>query len=341
MTKFNSNSSYLDHHSDSGSQANSVIGRRPDTMRRDRLVNTPALLRVSKRLNGAYADATIRAYLSDFGIFSRWCSTVDVSALPTTSETISAFITADMEQSSPATIRRRISSISRIHRVSELNDPTTSETVRLALRRMHRKLGRRQKQALGLTANIRDRLIAVTSDDLLGYRDRAVISLAYDTLRRRSELVALRAEDLDPVPQGGATILVRRSKTDQEGSGNLAYVSPQTLQYCLDWMGRAHIEDGPILRSVTRRNSIGKSLYPGSVGRIYKRLATVAGMSPETVSNISGHSARVGAAQDMAAAGIDLLAIMQAGGWKSPEIVARYVENLDVLRGGSFRLANR
>jgi len=291
------------------------------------------------RIHGAYSESTIRADQSEFNNFSRWCDSANSSALPTTLDTISGFISSQMEKYAPATVRRRISAISRIHRLSELSDPTVSETVRLALRRMHRIKSRRQKQALGLTAVLRDQLIAATSNDLLGCRDRAVISLAYDTLRRRSELVALRIEDLDPIPQGGAIILVRRSKTDQEGSGMLAYVSPATLDFCLTWIDQAAIEHGPILRSVNKRGIIGASLYPGSVGRIYKRLAATAGMSEETVNDISGHSARVGAAQDMAAAGIDLLAIMQAGGWKSPNIVARYVENLDVLRGGSFRLA--
>ena len=293
-----------------------------------------------ERLRGAYADRTIRAYQSDFNIFFDWCDTVNFSALPTTPDTIAAFISYEMDNLAPATIRRRIISIGRVHRLSELPDPTNSETVRLAVRRMHRKKGRRQKQAFGLTSDLRDQLIAATSDDLKGCRDRALVSLAYDTLRRRSELVALRIDDLEPIPQGGATILVRRSKTDQEGSGKLAYVSPKTLEYCSEWIEQAKIKDGLILRSVSQSGIVRDSLYPGSISRLFKKLAAHAGLSEDVVKKLSGHSARVGAAQDMAAAGIDVIAIMQAGGWKSHNIVARYIENLDVLRGGSFLLAN-
>ncbi|NQV54528.1 MAG: tyrosine-type recombinase/integrase [Rhodospirillales bacterium] len=329
------------------------LGHRPHSIRlSDRIQNAGSMPivddepgRISsvnhewERLRGAYADNTIRAYKTDFEIFSLWCEAAGLSPLPTTADTISAFIASEMENSKPATICRRICAISRIHRLCDLADPTASETVRLALRRMHRAKGRRQKQALGLTADLRDKLIAATTGDLKGLRDRTLVSLAYDTLRRRSELVALQIDDLDPVPQGGAVILVRRSKTDQEGKGNLAYVSPKTLDFCLDWITQANIEGGPILRSIGRFGSVGTSLYPGSVGTVYKRLAKAAGLPEDTVKRLSGHSARVGAAQDMAAAGIDILAIMQAGGWKSPEIVARYVENLDVLRGGGYRLA--
>ena len=64
-----------------------------------------------------------------------------------------------------------------------------------------------------------------------------------------------------------------------------------------------------------------------------------AGLENQVVKRLSSHSARVGAAQDMAAAGIDILALMQAGGWQSPTIVGRYIRKLDVLRGGGFRLA--
>jgi len=93
------------------------------------------------------------------------------------------------------------------------------------------------------------------------------------------------------------------------------------------------------LRRVTKQGNIGTSLHSSSISLIFKRLAKVAGLPEAIGSQLSGHSARAGAAQDMAAAGIDLVSIMQAGGWQSPEIVGRYIENLDVMRGGSFRLA--
>ncbi len=50
-------------------------------------------------------------------------------------------------------------------------------------------------------------------------------------------------------------------------------------------------------------------------------------MDASIVMELSGHSMRIGAAQDMMVAGFDALAIMQAGGWKSANVVLRYVEN--------------
>ena len=40
---------------------------------------------------------------------------------------------------------------------------------------------------------------------------------------------------------------------------------------------------------------------------------------------ISGHSLRVGAAQDLLIKGYDLAAIMRTGGWSNPSTVSRYL----------------
>jgi len=290
-------------------------------------------------LKGAYAENTLRAYRGDMTNFWDWCVAHGVPCIPAEAEVLIRYISESKEASSPATIRRRIAAVARVHRMMGYGDPTKDEPVRLALRRMHREKGRRQKQALGMTADIRDALLAATEDTLTGLRDRLLVSIAYDTLRRSSELVELRIENISPVSDGGAVILVRHSKTDQEGEGKVAYISPRTMALLDNWLEETGIRNGYLLRSMRKNNTVGGSLYAGYIGRVFKKLAASAGLPETTIKGLSGHSARVGAAQDMAAAGIDIIAIMQAGGWKSPDIVGRYVENLDVLRGGSYRLA--
>jgi hypothetical protein len=64
-----------------------------------------------------------------------------------------------------------------------------------------------------------------------------------------------------------------------------------------------------------------------SIRRLIKRATIRAGLDPAVAADLSGHSMRIGAAQDMMLAGFDSLAIMQAGGWKSANVVLRYVEN--------------
>ena len=94
-----------------------------------------------------------------------------------------------------------------------------------------------------------------------------------------------------------------------------------------------------MFRSVGKGGRIGTGLHPSQIPRIFKAMALEAGLASEVVSSMSGHSARIGAAQDMIAAGIDMPAILQAGRWKSTAMVSRYGERLLAQRGAAARLA--
>jgi len=120
----------------------------------------------------------------------------------------------------------------------------------LALRRMHRKKGQRQRQPVGMRASLRDALTAASRSDLRGVRDRAVLTVGYDTLCRRSELVALAIEDLTRLPGGAGSILVRRWKSDPLGTGRQAYLSPPTMAALEHWLEVSGIENGPLFRAV-------------------------------------------------------------------------------------------
>jgi integrase len=169
-------------------------------------------------------------------------------------------------------------------------------------------------------------------------RDRALISVGYDTLCRRSELVLLRVEDLILEPDGSGTILVRRAKADQFGNGRLAYLSTDTIAHINRWLEMSGIDRGHLFRSITPDEMVANPLSAEAVARTIKTRAKGAGLDAVQVARLSGHSMRVGAAQDMAAAGIDLVAIMHAGGWKSPEMVMRYIEHMNVQKSGMARL---
>jgi integrase len=282
------------------------------------------------RLKGAYAETTLRAYRADFEIFITWSESNGVSALPASPETIATFIFTDASNSKSATVRRRIAAIGRIHRLNKLPDPTKSEEVVLAMRRMHRQKGRRQKQALGLTNDVMEQMLAVCGNDTKGLRDRVLLRLGYDTMRRRSELIGLLIEDLTVRPDGSGSILLRFSKTDQEGEGKQIPLSKETVAACHAWLEKLQQASGPLLRKVSRFGIIGDRLTAGSVPRIYKGLARRVGLPQSFIDGLSGHSGRVGAAQDMLVRGRSLPQIMLRGGWKKPETVMRYIEMTDI-----------
>ena len=158
---------------------------------------------------------------------------------------------------------------------------------------------------------------------------------------RRSELVALQAVDMTIETGGSASLLVRRAKTDPEGGGAMLYLHRDSVRLVRAWLRASGIEAGPLFRSVRKAGTLGGRLHASQVPRIYKAMAERAGLPPRIVRQLSGHSPRVGAAQDMIASGIGIAAIMQAGRWKSPQMVQRYGERLLAHRNGAAQLARR
>lgn len=279
------------------------------------------------KLEGAYAPSTLRGYRADFAVFAVWCRAAAVAPIPAEPEQVAAFIAADAARSAPATLKRRLCAIRKVHRLLRAPSPVDDEVVNLAFRKALRAKRRRPKQAAGLNAALRDALIAACPPGLQGLRDRAMIAVGYDTLCRRVELVALLAEDLVPLPDGGARVLVRRAKTDPFGDGRWAFISPQAGRALSAWRQAAAIERGPLFRPFRNGVLLANDLHPIVVGRVLKSAAARAGLPEETIRRLSGHSMRVGAAQDLMIAGRDLLQIMTAGGWTSVNVVGRYVRD--------------
>ena len=287
---------------------------------------------------GALSANTRRALKADLRIYRAWCAEAGRRALPGTAETVAAFVDAMAATRAPATVRRYVASIAAAHRATGCPETPKSPPVRLALKRMHRGSGRRQAQAPGLTWPLRQAMLEAPGDRPIDLRNRALLAVAYDTMLRRSELTALRVCDLALDRSGAATVLARTSKTDAEGEGAVLYIAPDSLALVAEWLERSGITDGRLFRSLCR-GQLGEGLDPSQVPRIYKAMARRAGIEPELAGRLSGHSPRVGAAQDMVAHGIELPAIQQAGRWKTAAMAARYAERLLAARGGAAQLA--
>lgn len=280
-------------------------------------------------LDGAYAPNTLRAYRADMQEFIKYCETHSLSALPASPNTVSTFLMGTLTMGiKSATIRRKVSSISAIHRLSSLPDPTKHPEVSITMRKIYRQLGTRFDQAYPITKVVLSKLLAVCGCDLRGVRDRALLMLAYDCMRRRSELVSLRVEDIEWLSEDCVSILLRKSKTDQHGSGQWIHLSAPASKAVLDWLEAAKIRDGFILRGVSPSGLPTLSLCESRVSRIFKALAKRAQLDDRIVRDISGHSMRVGGAQDMLIQGSSLPQIMVKGGWAKPDTVMRYVERL-------------
>ena len=298
-----------------------------------------ALERFVHAARGAFSPNTERALRSDLGIYARWCAEHGERALPSSAEAVAAFVDEMADSRAPATVRRYVTSIGIAHRAIGCASVLESPLVGLALKRMDRRKGRRQDQAKGLTWPLRNRLLEAAGERLIDARDRALLAVAYDAMLRRTELVSLQVEDLLEEMQGHGTLLVRRSKTDAEGRGATLYIAPDTVALVRAWRECAGIESGRLFRSVAKGGQLGERLDASQVPRIFKAMAERAGLPSAVVQGLSGHSARVGAAQDMVAAGIELPLILQAGRWKSTAMVSRYGERLLARRSAAAQLA--
>jgi site-specific recombinase XerD len=279
-----------------------------------------------KRLDGAFAPATIKSYLTDVRLFVEWCQERGLSALPAEIDTVCAFLEKEAKALCPSSVRRRLYAIRKIHRLLRLPDPTWDEAISITLRRIRRAKLNRPKQAKGMTRDYLERCLDAQTDDPWGLRNRAMISLGYDLLTRRSELVALRSGDIVMRGDGTLRAIIRRSKSDPFGMGRIGFSSRRSADLVSEWLAwRGEMID-PLFCGIYQGKPINRPLGTTKVKLIIKEAVAAAGLPPEDVAAFSGHSLRVGAAQDLLCDGFDTAAIMRAGGWKSVNVLGRYLE---------------
>ena len=280
---------------------------------------------IFEKFDGAFAENTIRAYRSDFEQYSKWCALKNIPPIPATAYNLAIYVDDLSHSCKSATIRRRVNSLGTIFKLSRNPDPSKDPEVILALKRMHRRIGRHQKQAPPLTRDHLKQLLANCTSDLRGLRNKVLLQLGYETMRRRSELCAFEFEDIDATNKYQPLITLRRSKTDQEAIGVKIPISRMLYELLLVWQCTADIK-GPILRCVDRHGNVGCALNSGSISTILNHLGPTDSHASKRIS-YSGHSFRVGRAVDLLNAGMPLEKIMLIGGWRSQSACIRYLRS--------------
>jgi len=215
----------------------------------------------------ARSDATLRAVTCDLEAYASFVAAFPGPGLPATEERIVAWID-DLEAKAqkPATIARKLATVSMVHGLMNCPDPAKSALVRDALRGVRRRYGCAQRQAAGLrlggpmgpksekgfTLAV---LLEACDQDPPGLRDAAMLSLGYDAGLRVSELLGVTFEALEVQEDGSGLLEIARSKTDQEGQGAYVWVSPETIRRLNAWRTAASIASGPMFRRVGVRRT--------------------------------------------------------------------------------------
>lgn len=228
---------------------------------------------VDRELLRAYAAAaapnTLRAFRADVAAFDTWCRGHGLKSLPASPQTLAAFLLHRARQgAAPASLTRYRASIAKLHRLCHQPDPGQDELVKLTMAAHRRDVGAAQAQArpLRFRGAVKDPLadsprginvsaaLGTCDATPTGLRDKALLSVAYDTGFRSSELVAIEVAHIRPAIDPNARLLhIARSKGDQEGEGATAYLSPRSVSALAAWLAAAAIESGPIFRRVIVR----------------------------------------------------------------------------------------
>ena len=298
-------------------------------------------------LKSSKANNTLRAYKSDFKDFEVFCIKHGFKSLPSEPKIVSLYITHLSKNSKISTLRRRIVSISMVHKLKghylDTKHPIIVENL-MGIRRVKGSIQRGKKPIL---INHLKLIINVINNQNFGeikkLRDKSLILVGFGGGFRRSELISIDYDDLEFVKEG-LKINIRKSKTDQFGEGMikaLPYFTNET--YCpvtnlKKWLEISKIESGPIFRRFSKGLSlVNKRLTDQSVVLLIKEYLNLAGIDNK---NFSGHSLRSGFATVAAESGADERSIMAMTGHKTTEMVRRYIKEANLFKNNALNKIN-
>jgi site-specific recombinase XerD len=294
------------------------------------------LVEDSKRLmQEAFAKETRRAYASQWRLFEGWARRSGHEVLPASPATVCLYLTARKKDGAKlATLEQALAAIAWAHKMAKFESPRGSSEVRLLMKGVARTLGRAQAQKAPILVPALRRMVAGLSGELAGLRDRALLLLGFACAFRRRELVALNVEDLSWDVEG-MNVRVRRSKTDQEGEGEVLGVHfgehPETcpVRAVRAWLEAAHLVEGPVFRPITKGGRVLKGrLSDRSVAEVVKRHAAAAGFDPKA---FAGHSLRSGLATSAARAGAHERDIARQTRHRGTKVLRRYIRAASVF----------
>ncbi|MEC8074153.1 MAG: site-specific integrase [Pseudomonadota bacterium] len=294
-------------------------------------------------LKSSKANNTLRAYKSDFKDFGAFCAKHGMNSLPSEPKIVSLYLTHISKNSKISTLRRRLVSISMVHKLKGHYLDTKHPIIVENLMGIRRIKGSIQKGKKPLLINDLKKIINVINEhkieDIKKLRDKTIILVGFGGGFRRTELISIDYEDLEFVSEG-VKITVKKSKTDQFGEGmikGLPYFTNET--YCpvsnlKKWLEISKIKSGPLFRRFTKGSSLSvKRLTDQSVVLLMKEYLNLAGIENK---DFAGHSLRSGFATVAAEHGADERSIMAMTGHKTTQMVRRYIKEANIFKNNAL-----
>ena len=294
-------------------------------------------------LKSSKANNTLRAYKSDFKDFGIFCAKHGFNSLPSEPKIVSLYLTHLSKNLKISTLRRRLVSISMVHKLKghylDIKHPIIVENL-LGIRRVKGSYQRGKKPILISHLKL---IINVIDESKIGdikkLRDKSIILIGFGGGFRRNELISINHEDLEFVPEG-LKINIKRSKTDQYGEGmvkGLPYFTNEKFCPVINlrkWLEFSKIKTGPIFRRFSKGLLLTeKRLTDQSVVLLIKEYLNLAGIENK---DFAGHSLRSGFATVAAESGADERSIMAMTGHKSTQMVRRYIREANIFKNNAL-----
>jgi integrase len=275
----------------------------------------------------AQSNATTRSYDADIRHFKQHGGTI-----PATPTMVAEYLALMAGALAVATLQHRLIAIHREHTDRGLPSPVMDNMVKRIMQGIRRTLGTKQRRVRALMKDdLLEMMVHVDQQmQMRAARDKALILVGFAGAFRRSELVGLQYQDMTQY-DSGMELLLRRSKTDQEGAGRTVFLPYARGSLCpvkalKNWLELAGITTGPLFRPINRHDQVvgRKALTPQSVALIVK--ASVRMMAGVEASNmVAGHSLRAGYCTEAATVGLQPYQIREQTGHRSDVTLARYI----------------
>jgi len=288
-------------------------------------------LETIKNLRNSKSANTLRAYQSDYNDFLEFCSKNGFQSMPTQPKILALYITHLSSYSKYSTLKRRLASISVIHKAKGHYIDTKHPIIMENLMGIKRTNGSNQKGKKPLLINDLKLIIKAIDQskekDNRKIRDKAILLIGFSGGFRRSELVDIEYDDIEFVSEG-VKIFVKRSKTDQSGEGMTKAIPYfDNKDFCpvialKNWIEIIELKNGKIF-NISDKN----------VALLIKKYASYAGLESH---KYAGHSLRSGFATSTAESGAEERSIMAMTGHKSTEMVRRYIKEANLFKNNAL-----
>lgn len=307
---------------------------------------------VRDALRTALAPNTRAAYRVGWRRFARWCAERDLAPLEAGPEDLAEFVVwMASPPSGPAgegagrplalpTIRVSLAAVNRGFGERNRDSPARHRTVANVLRGLARQSNRRPRRVRALRETEIARMLQCCDERgrrpafrTIAARDGAVLAVGFAAALRRSEICALRTDDVELVGPRRMYLHIRRSKTDQEGAGERIAIPDgrriRPVTRLRGWLALSRIQEGPVFQTLRRGGGLqGRPLHSSDVPRLVKRYVRRIGRDP---AEYSGHSLRAGFVTSAAVHDARLDKIMEVTRHASAGTVLRYIRDEDAF----------